>query len=90
MTLNSATKIPGQNTHALYLARKMRNSWATATTRTIYTLGKEFVSKKRKEVFAFTSHDNRLNSPLLIPWKRWISWSNEYDTSEHWCYTSAL
>lgn len=69
MTLNSATKIPGLNTHALYFIRKMRNIWATAVTCTIYTLGKELVNRKRKEVFAFTSDDDRLNSFLLIPWK---------------------
>lgn len=60
MTLNSAT-IPGLNTRALHLVRKMRNIWATAIVRTIYALGKEFVDKKRKEAFAFTSHDDRLN-----------------------------
>lgn len=48
MTLNSAIKISGLNTHALYFIRKMRNIWATAVTCTIYTLGEEFVNKKRK------------------------------------------
>lgn len=53
----------------LYFLRKMRNIWATAVRCTIYTLGKETVNKKRKEVFAFSSHDDRLNLSLLIPLK---------------------